>query len=287
VKRAPRASAAVAGTVRAPRDLEALETWFQGELAAPHEGRKRAARADVARRVLPSRTLAPERRLEIYSSMYFARLHECLREDFPALFALLGQAGFEKLVRAYLTQHPSRHYSLNVLGRSLPKFLLGPVRIARRPMLADVARLEDAISRIFEAPQARSIGPEDVARLDPSVWNDAHPRLIPALELQAFDHRANAIVSAARHGKELPKLGRAKTWVVVYRKEWVVWRMDLREPMFHVLSALQRGRSLRRAILAGKRAFQGDPRELEAQVSTSFAEWIREGFFASIDGGAR
>jgi hypothetical protein len=59
--------------------------------------------------------------------MYFARLHDCLVSDFPALRLLLGPAGFERLARAYVAARPPRSWTLNVLGWRLPAFLARPV----------------------------------------------------------------------------------------------------------------------------------------------------------------
>src|SRR5215813_4494003 len=67
--------------------------------------------------------LGPERRLEIYSQMYFWRLVDALREDFPNLSALLGEDAFTKLVEGYVRAYPSEHPSLGRLGRKMALFL--------------------------------------------------------------------------------------------------------------------------------------------------------------------
>ena len=74
----------------------------------------------------------------IYQTMYFWRLHEVLREDFPKLGEALGDGAFEDLARAYLAAHPSEHPSVRHLGRQLPGFLAtrrpaGGAALARRP----------------------------------------------------------------------------------------------------------------------------------------------------------
>ena len=138
------------------KPLDDLERWFQGEIARPHEGRtlpKLERRAAASARILPSQHLAPEERVAIYADMYFARLLECLADDYPAVKALIGPIGFEKLVRAYLREHPSRHWNLNVLGRKLPEFLAGDVKLPRKALVLDVARIECAMSVVFDAPQ--------------------------------------------------------------------------------------------------------------------------------------
>jgi hypothetical protein len=195
---------------------------------------------------------------------------------------LCGDEGFERLARAYLQRHPSRHWSLNVLGRHMGEFLAGPVRVPRRALLADVARLEASMSAVFDAPASAALGPADFARVPAEQWANARPRLVDALAIHAFDHRANALVTAVRQKTPLPDLGRKKTWVAVYRKDFVVWRMDLTAPMHAALAAVARGASLREAIESGASVFRGPPDELERDVARWFGEWASEGFFAEI-----
>jgi len=266
---------------RAPVDLGRTERWFQAELARPHEGGKAGAPASES--ILPSSRLAPEERVAIYSRMYFARLYECLSEDYPALVKLAGHETFGKIVRAYLREHPSRHYSLNFLGRKLPDFLDGPVRVPRRALLADVARVERAIGESFDAAASPSMTPADMALVPPAAWESGRIRLTETLRLLPLSHRANAIVSACRQGKPLPALGRAKSWVAVYRKDWTVWRADLTEPMHAVLVALRDGQPLGAALAAGARHFEGTPQEMQAEVHRWFGEWASEGIFAAVE----
>lgn len=261
--------------------LDNLERWLQDAIVQPLE--RNAKPADAATNILPSRHLAPRERVALYSGMYVSRLYECLETDYPALARFLGPDRFGWLVRAYLRKHPSRHYSLNMVGRHMPEFLEGDVKIARRAVLADIARLELSMSEVFDADAADALTPADIAKLSPSEWSELQLRLVPAFQLHAFEHRTNAIVTALRQEQTLPDLRRTKTWVAVYRKDWVVWRMDLSRAMFDTLSALQQSEPLGRALVTGAASFDGTPEELQAAVSRWFAEWTAEGFFAAID----
>ena len=270
-----------ARTTRRARDLTRLEGWFQREIARPHEGG--AAGAPAGGVILPSQALDPGERVAIYSRMYFARLHDCLVEDYPAAVKLCGHETFRKLARAYLRRYPSRHYSLSFLGRKLPEFLDGAVRVPRRALLADVARVERAISESFDAEASAALTPADMAIVPPAAWETGRIRLTESLRLLALDHRANAVVTACRQGKPLPPLGRKKTWVAAYRKEWRVWRADLTEPMHAVLSELAGGGSLADALAAGARRFRGKPERLQAEVQRWFREWAAEGIFVAVE----
>jgi hypothetical protein len=214
--------------------------------------------------------------------MYFMRLSDVMADEFSATRALSGPVEFERLVRAYLREHPSRHWSLNVLGRKLPEFLAGPFRIPRKAVLHDIAKLESLIAIVFDAPQSPVMTPADMKKIRPETFAGARVRLIDALELAMFDHRANDLVKTLRSGETPRSLSRARTWTVVWRKEWTVWRKDIEEPMFHVLAALKAGKPVQEAIVEGARRFTGPPEKLQEKISAAFGEWISEGMIASI-----
>jgi hypothetical protein len=221
--------------------------------------------------------LRAEQRLGIYVDAYLARLVEALEEDFPALSRRLGPRAFRRLSRAYLERHPSRSRSLNDLGRKLPGFLggRGPAR--------DLARLEVAMSEVFDAEAAEPLKPADFARRAPAALAAARLEFVPAFRLLDLDHEVNPYVDAVRRERgKLPPLKRKRSWVAVYRKEFKVCRLDLREAGHAALSALLRGSTISQAAAAAARRWSGPPAELPAQVRRWFGEWASEGFFASI-----
>ena len=105
----------------------------------PHErGRKGPRLAPASDVILPSKTLQPQDRVDIYAIAYMARLTEALHDDFPAVTRLLGHRAFHDVARAYLERHPSRSWSLNPLGRKLPEFLSGKVNVPSFPVIAEL-----------------------------------------------------------------------------------------------------------------------------------------------------
>lgn len=237
-------------------------------------------RAILVRYVLPSRTLAPLERIEIYSRMYFLRLRDALREDYPAVAHALGPRRFDDVVRSYLRAHPSRFYNLNRLGHRLPGFLARRRSLPHRPLLADLARLEWAITEVFDAPRSATANASGWTGLDPERWARARFRPIPALRLLELRYPVHAYARAVREGKR-PRIPRPRrAWVVVYRKDDVVWRMPIERAAFETLSALARGRTLRAALLAAAR--RGRFRASERKVASWFRTWVAEKFFEEI-----
>ena len=241
---------------------------------APHETRTRRLAA-AARHLRPSTSLGPEQRLGIYVDAYMARLVEALEEDFPALAQRLGQRAFHRLCRAYLERHPSRSRSLNPLGRKLPNVL------SEGSAARDLARLEVAMSEVFDGAAVEPLRPLGFARLTPEKLAGMRLACVPTLRLLELAHDANPYVDAVRQERDaLPPLKRKRSWTAVYRKEFKVCRLDLKEAGYAALSALQRGRTVSASVAAAARRWKGTPADLQAQLRQWFGEWVSEGFFA-------
>jgi hypothetical protein len=257
-----------------PPDFEATVRWFQASVVAPHE-RGRRAPAPADRFVLPSRTLRPEQRMAIYADAYLARLVEALEKDFPAVARILGPRAFHERCRGYLERFPSRSRSLNSLGRRLPEVLSGAAR--------DLARVEAAMSDVFDAEPAEPLRPSDFARIAPERLADARLDFVPAFRLLELDHAANPYIDAVRQERAaVPRLKHVRSWMAVYRKEFQVRRLDLKEPAFAALSALQRGRTVSQAVAAAARSWSDPPKWLQPQIRRWFGEWATEGFFLRL-----
>jgi hypothetical protein len=258
--------------------------WFQESVVRPHESGKKGARlAHASTVILPSKTLPPEGRVAIYSDAYLARLVEALHDDFPAVTQFQGHDEFHELCRAYLERYPSRGWSLNPLGRNLPEFLSGTVTIPRREATRDLAALEVAMAEVFDEKAARPLTPGDFAKLDPENFISARLRFVPTFRLLALDHDVNPYVDAVRQERgQRPPIRRKKSWIAVYRKEFKVWRLDLREGAHAALATLLKGGTVGRAVAAAARTWKGKPADLPAQIRQWFGEWASEGFFSRV-----
>src|SRR5579863_4254949 len=99
--------------------------------------------------VAPNSRLSAFERLEIYNRQYWFRVLGALGEDFPALRAVVGAKKFDGLLVAYLTEHPSRSFTLRNLGSHMVEWLSEhPEWTGRRRDLAvDLAKVEWAFVR--------------------------------------------------------------------------------------------------------------------------------------------
>lgn len=122
-------------------------------------------------------------RVNIYAEMYFARLVDVLKSDFPRVAALLGCDRFHTIMSEYLARYPSTHPSLRYLGRLFPGFLKDCLEAADLPFLSDLAALEWARVEVFDAMDAEPLQVEQLQSIAPDAWPTLKFQVIPACQI--------------------------------------------------------------------------------------------------------
>jgi hypothetical protein len=259
--------------------LPRLQRWMQAVIEQPGEPDEAVASADaraeldpaeIDRVIKPSKTLTSVERVGVYQGMYLLRMVEALENDFPAVAHLLGSDKFGELVTAYVAAHPSRSYSLNHLGDHFPGFVRTSPGIRRRAFAADLARLEALVTEVFDAEESPTWPAEEIGRIPEDAWETAVLKPIAALRLGAFGHPVNAYFQSFKDDDhDHPSTARKATWVVVWRRDYEVWRRDLDKAQYQFLSALVRGRPFGKAVAEAARGLQGSGEQL--------FRWLRDG----------
>jgi hypothetical protein len=126
----------------------AVRTWLV-------DGERAAAAALLADGISPDR-------LDIYRNTFVANATRALRLTYPAIHKLVGDKFFEAVAAAFVAQHPPRSACFDDYGEAFAAFLAAFPPAASLAYLADVARLEWAVSRAIHADDAE---PLDLARL--------------------------------------------------------------------------------------------------------------------------
>jgi hypothetical protein len=160
-------------------------------------------------------------RLDVYRRGYRIRLHDALASEFPGL-ALMAGRRFEHLLTGYIEAHPSGHYNIRWHGAGLAAFLDYGLPWSRQPALADMARLDWAISTVFDAADEAVIAPADLAGLPGDAWVNLRLRTLGHLQLLPHDCNIDAFRRAADRGAPRPHLRR-----YAKRRHLLVWRQAL------------------------------------------------------------
>ena len=271
--------------------LDRVQRWMQEVVVHPGtvDEAIASARADLpperlAEVVLPSRTLAPAERVGIYHGMYLLRMEEALETDYPALGHFLRPDGFRRLVRDYVGSFPSRSYTLNRLGDHLPEFVLAAPGLRHRGFCHDLARLELAMTEVFDEAETPSLSAEAVAAVPPERWAEVRLRPIAALRLLALRYPVSAYVeSMDRKAHRHPSPRRKDAWLAVFRRDYRIHRLELSQPAYDLLSDLAAGRLLGEAVTAAARR-RASAAARETQLYRWFRQWMASGLFMGLEG---
>jgi hypothetical protein len=269
--------------------LGRLQRWMQAVIEQPGEpedavsapaSREELDPGEIGRVILPSKTLTSVERVGVYQGMYLLRMVEALENDYPALAHFLGQDAFADLVTDYVAAHPSRSYTLNRLGEALPEFIRTARGIRKKAFAADLARLERAVTEVFDAERSPSWPAREIEKLPQDAWPDAVLLPIAAFRVLAFSYPVNAYFQSVKdENHDHPDVGRKPSWVVVWRKDYEVWRLNLNKDAYEFLRALAGGRPFGKAVAATARRLQGDAGE---QLFRWLRDWIAEGMFQGV-----
>jgi hypothetical protein len=248
--------------------------------------------------IKPNDRLTSFERLEIYNRQYWWRLMASLTEDFPGLQAILGNRRFEALCKAYLTEHPSRSFTLRNLGRELEPWLRKNPQWAgsRQAMALDMLRLEWADIDAFDGAAFEPLKSQDVAKsagaklrlsLQPylHLLKLNYPVDSLVLEIKKFNDDTEFLSNAFRERRKRKRVSavarlKPKTiFLAVHRVDYSVYFRRMSAEEYALLVALRKGKTLEQAIAA---TFFKHSKTLAAdleQVTAWFQNWSNLGWF--------
>ena len=250
--------------------------------------------------VAPNSRLTAFERLEIYNRQYWFRVLGALAEDFPALRSVVGARAFEAMSVAYLTDHPSRSFTLRNLGRHLAEWLAkNPHYAGRRARLAeDVARIEWAFVEAFDNAEQDPLTLEQIATLD----GDSRLALQPHLQLIELQYPVDDLVlnlhkkekrqtseAGVQHEEsedrpvKLSGLRRKPTWLAAHRLDYSVYYLRLRRGEFYTLRQIREGRPLAEAIEIGITSARVPSSKRPELVREWFTNWAELGWICAPD----
>ncbi len=122
-------------------------------------------------------------RVDIYNGMYFLRLLDMVREDFPITEAALGAEVFRDLCADFLAALPPSKPTARDTGERWPEFLAARPPAAQPAWLPDLARLEWAIADVFDDPDAPLLDGGQLAGITPERLVALPLRFVPAHRL--------------------------------------------------------------------------------------------------------
>ncbi len=221
-------------------------------------------------------------RVEIYANMYFYRILDALKEDFPATLAVIGADNFHNLITDYIAAHPPTHYSINEAGRSLAGFVREHPLGRAHPFLADLAALEWAVIESFHARDASALDADAMRQIAPERWPALRLATHPAVRLLALAHRVERVLAAVERNEEWSPPAREPSPTLVWRNRSMVFYRVLEAPEFEALDAAHSGATF--AEICGRFAAAATAGDAASEINRNLSRWLGDGLL--ILGGA-
>jgi Putative DNA-binding domain len=258
--------------------------------------------AYAARYIKPNDRLSSFERLEIYNRQYWFRVLGGLAEDFPGLRAVLGGQRFESMCKAYLTECPSRSFTLRNLGSRLEAWLRkNPSWMGDRRVLAlDMVRLEWADIEAFDGQGKPPLHSEDLREIEAP---NLQLSIQPYVQLLELHYPVDDLLLEVKHGDDTPdfasnavqerrkrsevravaKLEPAQIFLAVHRLDFSVYFRRIEPEEFFMLNAVRNGKTIERAIELAFRKSSVPAADRVTFVQHSFQTWATLGWFCKPD----
>ena len=263
-------------SVPSPRELQTR--FFRSIADAPGPSASNSFDPVLVDLVREHGELGPAQQLDVYAQMYWARLLDVLREDFPRVAVCLGTERFTDIALRYLARNRSTHPSVRHVGSRFAAFLASDAEVQAWPFLPDLARLEWARLEVFDAPDAEPLRVAELQAIPPAGWPALTFTLTPAVWLLRSAWPVHEIWAAAEERGLYEPVRPVETQLRIWRESFTVYHssMDAAERL-----ALER-------VLAGE-PFAAVCEVLEATLSPEDApgeaaqlllRWIEDGILA-------
>jgi hypothetical protein len=219
--------------------------------------------------------IKPGGHMNVYVEGYPIRLTQAIRTDYPATLSILGDKEFNTLAREFIKANPSQHYNLDQYPQGFFAFAADKLQ----PFARDVAKLEDAIARVFMAEESDPLDPSALAQITPESFSKMRLNPRKASQLLEFSYRANSWFNEwnARNKPAIPAA--EPQFVYICRHNNNVMRHTLTEPEYIVLKQLINGIPVEKAIEHAVSAQKQHAEEIVKNIQKWFTQWLKNGFF--------
>ena len=239
---------------------------------------------DIVKEMVPIKGIAGRKRILNYNQQYWYRLFTVMQEEYPLLAYLHGYREFNHLISDYLTECPSRHYSLNFLSEDLPAFIQNSKKWGSEINIETV-RLERIFIKAFDALQLQndlSIIP--LSQEDLAVLRDRGVGFQPSWYLFKENWNLVPLRKLIKQSEDPEKLKEKpkpiKRFWCIYRQQNRLFQEELNRTQYLLLLELNKGVSLIEAFEnLESQLNESEVTLLETEVSNWFARWVSLGWF--------
>lgn len=109
--------------------------------------------------ILPSPTLQPAQRIQIYNQQYWWRLLSTMHDVYPLVVRLFGYHDFnQQLAMPFIVKYPPNHWSLSYLGERFPQWIEEEYHAGDKTLVLNATKVDFAYNSSFLS--GRNVGIE-------------------------------------------------------------------------------------------------------------------------------
>lgn len=272
-----------------PSKLKKTQEWFASIITMPIDQDSRMnpispsgsfMEEEAFDYIVPSPSLKPDQRIQIYNQQYWWRLFSILQDGFPLLARLFGYHDFNQIIaQPYLVKYPPTSWSLTILGNDLPRWVKEEYLADDKELVWDAARLDDAFNAAFFTTHHASISQasETAEKLSTKKL-----RLQPHIHLFNFRYdllnfRNEMLKEEVEHwvDHDFPKLIQDKTYYfIVYRTAHNNFNWEsLSKAAYELLLLFQNGSTIEQACEWLEQQEESLFEEAASKLHLWFQEW--------------
>ncbi|MBS4167861.1 DNA-binding domain-containing protein [Parachlamydia sp. AcF125] len=180
-----------------PPALQSIQEWFGSIIARPIDidshmnpisPSGQPMEMEAAHYIVPSPTLEPAQRIEIYNQQYWWRLLNVLHDTFPLVTRLFGYRDFNQILGfPYLVLYPPSHWFLQAIGDRLSLYIQECYRADDFQFVYDAAQLDCAFNQAFYTAHI-STNLHEMMRGDSEAVLAKSLKLQPHMQIFAFKY---------------------------------------------------------------------------------------------------
>ncbi len=259
-------------------ELKEIQYWMQNALIDPSIN---VDSTMLDKHINTASQMGANGRLAIYQRSYYARLIECMRNQFKALVYTLEDGLFEEFCRMYLSIYPSQDPSLSPLGNQFPQFLENIRPDKEQPELwidfmIAMAQFELDLYRIFDKE-----GNEAYGYADTSV-QDEHLKLQLCFSVHYYPFMVNTYYQEISLGNTPDITPQEDTYIAFVRLNYQVFVHRLEEKQYQLLGFIVKEESVEKGLQEFTTYYNLDPKRVKMRWNVWRSDWIKKGFFIEI-----
>jgi len=244
--------------------------------------------ANVEQVLTRSHSMSALDRLEVYGNAYYARLIECLREEFPVLRHAIGEEAFDAFAVGYLQSYPSRTYTLIQLGSNFPRYLAESTSPDDEmpghwvDFVVDLAQFELVVGEVFDGPGSEGqplLDVQQLLSLPQLRILEVRLECVDCLRLIHLRSPVHRYYDAVRCEKDAIPPGAEETHLALIRWNYVVHHHEVSKTGYELLTRLARGESLGTSLEGAMTDGHLSSISLAPNLRSWFLEWSAAGFF--------